>query len=551
MPDKVIGSDLTIRAMCQLPLAIDFPHSRIKVTHTDIHPGNFLLGISDPSIFPTIVDMERVKRPTAWKLAADGSGAVIHTSGVIVGAGGKLTPCITLCLKARGYIRESTMHLISNGLALLTAGLALASQALAQDDPQTNATCDPLFGRIDAGTGGRKVGIVIDASGSMSDNDPDDLRLQASKLLVDKLVSASEASGNQAADQVTVVEFTLSADVLYPLGDPDGAGPSIDGIYALGGTFIGGGIDAAVDELTKASAGTTAGRTGILVLTDGVDDPPENAVDTVAAINRAAGLGIRVNFGFLSVDSTQQNPEITTAILNSGGIFSTITSASDISKLVAQVLLNGLVGEAGDEPTTLLPGLDTAGLLSQTSTNTFTYSAQAGESFNLTIKAIDDISLKVTLKDSDGNELASAVTNDTGVAVVEQTIDADTVLSITVTGEGGATSGLFSVQISSSFDPCTEDPDDSDDDDDDEPSSFPACHGSFSTSYIPSTTSAPGSFTTHISVTPTSVPTKVTSTPSATRPGTVVTGGAAPVRDAGLAVGFGMLLPAAVFGLAF
>jgi Mg-chelatase subunit ChlD len=259
-------------------------------------------------------------------------------------------------------------------LAGFSAILALSTQLVAGARSlvrQTGTECSSLIGRVDAGNGGRKIGIVIDSSGSMLDNDPDNLRLEAAKLLNSKLITSAAATGGKTGDLVTVVEFSSAAEVLYPLGDPSGAASSIDSIEAAGGTFIGGGISAALDELTKANSGATADQTGVLVLTDGVDDPSTLITDTIASIDRARDLGIRVSFGFLAIDASEQDPRITTAIIRSGGTFSTLSAAGDASLFVAQALLNGLAGPPASGPVAVLPGLTTAGLLSQTSSNTF------------------------------------------------------------------------------------------------------------------------------------------------------------------------------------
>ncbi|KAH6855860.1 hypothetical protein B0I37DRAFT_64467 [Chaetomium sp. MPI-CAGE-AT-0009] len=349
------------------------------------------------------------------------------------------------------------------GLSLI---LALSVQTVAGVHlvarQNNNTDCASLIGNVDAGDGGRKIGIVIDASGSMLDNDPNKLRLEAAKLLNSKLITSAAATGGKTGDQVTVAKFSTSADVLYPLGDPSGAASTIDSIEADGGTFIGSGIDAALDELTKASSGATADRSGILVLTDGVDDPSYLITDTIAAIDRARGLGVRVSFGFLAIDADQQDSGITTAIIQSGGTFTTLNTAADTSVFVAQALLNGLAGPPRSGSVAILPGLKTAGLLSQTSSNTFSYAAQAGESLNITVTAIDKIDLTVTLRNEDtkADITSSATDSSTGIASIMHTPQERSNLSIVVTGTGGNTTsgGLFAVQLGSSLNPCTGNP---------------------------------------------------------------------------------------------
>lgn len=176
-----------------------------------------------------------------------------------------------------------------------------------------------------------------------------------------------------------------------------------------------------MDELTKPDSGSTANRTGIVVLTDGQDNTLglTGVQGTINAITRAGELGIRVSFGFLSVDSSNQDPRILRAILKTGGAFTSFISAASQDSFIAQVLLQGLTGiDASSNTTSLFPDLTTSALLSQTGANTFTYSAKAGETFNFTITAIDKMSLKATLRDSKGgSEIASKTANGTDVVV--------------------------------------------------------------------------------------------------------------------------------------
>lgn len=318
-----------------------------------------------------------------------------------------------------------------------------------------SSTCvlDSLLGRVGPSSGGRKVGLVVDASGSMSTNDPDDLRLVAAKALNDALISQNEATGGQAADLVTVAEFSSDSAVLYPLGDPSGANNVIDTITPGGGTAIGTGIQAAIGELTAAGNDPTANRTGIVVFTDGQDDPPSGKALTISETQRAASLGIRVSFGFLTPTSQNQDIEILRAILESGGVYATINEASTQQAFVALTLANGLTGldaTSANATTTLLPGISTAKFL-QTGTNKFTYAAQAGETFNVTVKALDPIALMVTLRDvSANNDIASNTTDSTGITIVRYTAQSPLDVEVVITTTNSST-GIFSVGLNSSI----------------------------------------------------------------------------------------------------
>jgi predicted metal-dependent peptidase len=143
--------------------------------------------------------------------------------------------------------------------------LSLDSVLLRRDG---QGTCSGL--NAQSNDGNRKIAIVIDSSGSMVDNDPDNLRLTAGQEIDDWLISVNSAVGNKKADLVTVIDFDDTVNVDYALGDPGAAADSaISKIDSDGGTFIAGGVQAAISQLTSSSSGSTKDRSGIVVLTDG------------------------------------------------------------------------------------------------------------------------------------------------------------------------------------------------------------------------------------------------------------------------------------------
>lgn len=124
--------------------------------------------------------------------------------------------------------------------------------------------------RAKANNGDRKIAIVVDSSGSMSLTDPYDNRLTAAKQTLDWLVSKSEATSSKKEDQVTIIDFADDANLDYALSEVNLAAESaINKITSSGGTSIYSGVEMAIAELTKDGSGDTAGRTGILVFTDG------------------------------------------------------------------------------------------------------------------------------------------------------------------------------------------------------------------------------------------------------------------------------------------
>ncbi|KAI9893850.1 MAG: hypothetical protein M1814_005403 [Vezdaea aestivalis] len=340
-------------------------------------------------------------------------------------------------------------------LALLLPGLAQATfpsyhQRVGR---QAAAICPTL----PSSSGGRKIGIVVDSSGSNSATDPNRLRVAAAKQLNAALVTSAQAGAGGTPDQVTAVDFDSSASVIYPLGDPSGATVTFDSIDESGGTFIAGGLKAAIDEITKPAAGPTAGRSGIVVFTDGEDSSLTTLINEV---NRAGGLGIRVSFGFLSPTTPAGASALLNAIMSTGGVYSTITTAAAQQAFVNQVISRGLTNnDAGTGPAVLFPGLATAGQVSSASPKTFTYSATAGEKLDFTVTALGGKSLDVVLRDTKASsDISTAKTDAKGVALIKYeaktAIDLGLVVSTVDSGDVLFTVGLNSSLGANYSNPC-------------------------------------------------------------------------------------------------
>ena len=95
------------------------------------------------------------------------------------------------------------------------------------------------------------------------------LRLAAARALNNWLITTAEAKGGKKPVLVTVIDFSDSAHLDYPLGDPAGANSSFDGIGASGGTYIAEGVGLGISQLTTSGSGDTASRSSIIVFTDG------------------------------------------------------------------------------------------------------------------------------------------------------------------------------------------------------------------------------------------------------------------------------------------
>lgn len=337
--------------------------------------------------------------------------------------------------------------------------LALSTQVFSSGfgvDP-LSLTSHKLVGRADSGclqlpaaSGGRKIGLVIDSSGSNYYTDPSNLRIVAAKEFNSHLVTKDQAGPNGQSDLVTVIDFDSYAVVLSPLGDP--ANATFKGIDSVGGTYIADGVRTAIDELTKNKSGSTAHRTGIVVLTDGQDFSIDELVDQ---LTRARNESIRVAFGFLSPDYQTGEEGLLAAILKTGGIYSIMTTAEAQKNFVNLVIAHGLtdVDNTGSAngTTVLYPGLSIAGNVSAASgPKTYTYSAQAGEKLNFSVSAISGQKLDLTLRDAKSNkDLNSTATDSRGNGEFLFAVPKDTDLSLDI-NTTNKTAGLFTVSFNSS-----------------------------------------------------------------------------------------------------
>ena len=108
------------------------------------------------------------------------------------------------------------------------------------------------------------VALIIDSSGSMSWNDPSDLRKEAAKVFVDTM---------QESDQVAIVDFDDGTRVPWHLALVDNNRPAIkaaiDTIDSDGGTNIGAGLQTGYDELNSS---TKDNKKAAVLLTDGQGD---------------------------------------------------------------------------------------------------------------------------------------------------------------------------------------------------------------------------------------------------------------------------------------
>ncbi|EXL39291.1 hypothetical protein FOCG_18094 [Fusarium oxysporum f. sp. radicis-lycopersici 26381] len=299
-------------------------------------------------------------------------------------------------------------------------------------------------------SGGRRVALVIDASGSMMTNDPQDLRITAGRALNRQLVSSAEASSVKSADQVAVVEFNTQATLLYPLGDPSKADSSFGKIGNEGGTSIASGVAKGIEELTKSGHGTTKDRSGIIILTDGEDT---NVAALINQIKKADSLGIRVSFGFLAPPETPPKPDLLQAILQTGGAYNSFNQPENIQPWLYLLLGNGITAldkKSSSTAQPLLSGITTA-KLSGSGDVAFSYLASDGEKLVFTVTSISAQDLDVKLSHENGNLVGknSTTSGNRPAELSVKTTKAETLK--VVVSSATSKEGIFQISVNSSL----------------------------------------------------------------------------------------------------
>lgn len=155
------------------------------------------------------------------------------------------------------------------------------------------------------------VALVIDSSGSMSWNDPNNIRLSAAKSFV---------SNMKATDRVAVVDFDGYSRLATGLtSDQNTINTAIDTIDSSGGTNIGGGVSVALQQLKNSDKSKIR---AIILLTDGDGDYDANLTTELSS------LGIRVFT--IGLGSSVNTTLLTSIAESTGGKYKQINDASGL-----------------------------------------------------------------------------------------------------------------------------------------------------------------------------------------------------------------------------
>jgi hypothetical protein len=200
----------------------------------------------------------------------------------------------------------------------------------------------PQAGEVqEPGPEGLAVALIIDSSGSIKDNDPNKVRIDAAKKVIALL-------GEE--DQVTVVEFSDRASVLIPLKkvgnqtSRNDINAKIAAIGEKGDTDIKGALESAFAELSKAD---NSKKKVALMLSDGEPDLPSLLqdkqkmaaylvdIDKLAAEYKKRGWTVNC----IALQKLEAGQTLQKIAQVSGGEYFFVKNASELTNFFQSILL--------------------------------------------------------------------------------------------------------------------------------------------------------------------------------------------------------------------
>jgi Ca-activated chloride channel homolog len=201
------------------------------------------------------------------------------------------------------------------------------------------AAADPVL-NLEVARNRASVMLVIDVSGSMEATDVQPSRLEAARSAARTLINQLPPSA-----EVGLVSFNTKATLLTPLTtNRDTVSAALDSLHPGGGTGIGEGITAALDELARSVATTPeASRPPaiIVLLTDGSNNAgmdPQAAADNAKAASvpvQTIGIGQRDKPTFVhgqQVDGVDE-AALQSIATTTGGKYYYAEAAGQLSKI--------------------------------------------------------------------------------------------------------------------------------------------------------------------------------------------------------------------------
>jgi hypothetical protein len=181
-----------------------------------------------------------------------------------------------------------------------------------------------VCGNITSVSGALTAGILMDASGSMSDTDPTKLRATAAKAFVDRL---------QSGDVAAVTSFSSGLDVTPPYTEITVHQAFTDNKALLKTAVDAAAVDGGSTPLwvsTKETVDVVQKRGGgnkvALVLTDGAAD---DADQLQAAINAAKAANVRLLM--IGLGSNLSDADMQRAAADTGGLYAVASDAAGLN----------------------------------------------------------------------------------------------------------------------------------------------------------------------------------------------------------------------------
>lgn len=175
------------------------------------------------------------------------------------------------------------------------------------------------------------VGLLLDSSGSMSWNDPSDLRISASKGFIRKLLD------NNTANRASVADFGASSNYYFRLlqaytnvGDTVSLFSALDSVTASGGTPLYTGIHNDL-EYTDTTVSASQFDRVLLALTDGMDNAshPEDTLGAIINISNQKDIPVYV----IGLGSSVNVYDLKRLANNTGGVYAHADSAGALTKI--------------------------------------------------------------------------------------------------------------------------------------------------------------------------------------------------------------------------
>lgn len=164
-----------------------------------------------------------------------------------------------------------------------------------------------------------------------------------------------------------------------------------------------------------------------------------------------------MSFGFLSYSSSYQDVDVQKAILNSGGVYFTITNAESSRNFINGILVNGLTknDNPNGDKSVLLSGLEAAHYISGSETQTMTYGARNKEQLTFTVQTVDAGTVDAQIVS--GKKTLASQKNIMFSQTMSVVAPGDGNIDVKITAQGAPKDSIFIVGVESDLPPqnCT------------------------------------------------------------------------------------------------